>query len=394
MIESLYIHIPFCASRCAYCDFATSACDDDERMDAYVDALCVALRRGAKAGLLGDIRTIFIGGGTPSHLGMRRLNTLIYTISLSINLEHVEEFTLEANPESLDERMVLDVFALGVNRFSIGAQSFDDDVLGAYGRIHSAQAVDAAVHAARARTDNISLDLICGGPLQTLGSWKETVRHGVELDVPHVSVYPLMLEESTPLAKAVEEELTAVASEEEQASMMLCAGDLLEQAGFHRYEVASYAKPGYECLHNIAYWSGKEYLGIGAGAASMLSGDNAARARDAMLFSSADVDAARVRFTIPDDDEAYSELLGCLPVECELMSAYEAQVEDLMLAMRRSIGVSAEEVAQVEGASEVFEELAALGLVEQRDDRFVPTQRGWLMGNVMFGKIWDLAASS
>ena len=145
MIEALYLHLPFCVSRCAYCDFATSACDDGARMDAYVEALCLQLRRAAKAGLLGQVKTIYIGGG-------RRLNTLVYTLSLSVNLENVVEFTCEANPESIDERMVADLFSLGVNRFSIGAQSFDDAVLRGYGRVHDAAAIDAAL-AAQERYD-------------------------------------------------------------------------------------------------------------------------------------------------------------------------------------------------------------------------------------------------
>lgn len=391
MIEALYIHIPFCAARCAYCDFDTSACDDDARMDAYVDALCVQLRRAAKAGLLGAVETIFIGGGTPTHLGMRRLNTLIYTISLSINLENVIEFSIEANPESLDERMVVDLFALGVDRFSIGAQSFDDDVLSGYGRIHEAAAIDTALAAVRTRTDNVSIDLICGGPRQSMRSWEASLLHAVEQGIPHVSVYPLMLEEGTPLARAVDAGTEEVAGEEMQADMMLVAEDVLESAGLVRYEVASYAKPGHECLHNIAYWSGKEYLGLGAGAASMLSGETAVKARDARLFAARDVDAARVRFSTPFDDIAYSDALGCLEVEPELLSAYEAQVEDLMLGMRRSIGVLQEQVNAVAGAAAVFQRMVGLGLVSLQDGRFVPTERGWLMGNEIYGMIWDLA---
>lgn len=392
MIEALYVHIPFCAERCAYCDFDTSACDDDARMDAYVDALCVQLRRAAKAGLLAGVKTVFIGGGTPTHLGMRRLNTLIYTISLSVNLENVDEFTIEANPESIDARMVADLFALGVDRFSIGAQSFDDVVLAGYGRIHDAATVDVALDAVRTRTDNVSIDLICGGPRQSMGSWKASLMHAVEHGIPHVSVYPLMLEAGTPLAKAVDAELEEVADDEMQADMMLVAEDVFESAGLVRYEVASYAMPGYECLHNIAYWSGKEYLGLGAGAASMLSGTTAKLALDAGIFDANDVDAARVRFSMPFDDIAYSDALGCLEVEPELLNAYEAQVEDLMLGMRRSVGVSQEQVRSVAGASDVFEHLMELGLVSFHEGRFLPTERGWLMGNEIYGAIWNLAA--
>ena len=431
MIEALYLHIPFCVSRCSYCDFATSACADEARMDAYVEALCLQLRRAAKAGLLGQVKTIYIGGGTPTHLGSRRLNTLVYTISLSVNLENVVEFTCEANPESIDERMVADLFSLGVNRFSIGAQSFDDAVLRGYGRIHDAAAIDAALAAVRMRTNNISLDLICGGSGQSMESWMRSVEHAIDADVPHVSIYPLTLEDGTPLTRRVEAGECEVADDDLQADMMLAASELLESAGFERYEVASYAKPGYPSHHNTAYWTGAEYLGLGAGASSMLSPESADCALEAGIFeidseeagrgmhkaSSAragsasgasvraqdclsdcaptqpyDADVARIRIAASSDDVAFAESLGCSHVEVELLSARESAVEDLMLGMRRSNGVSVEDVRAVEGAPAVFERLEALGFVCQREGRLVPTERGWLLGNEVYGAIWSLAS--
>ena len=399
MIEALYLHIPFCVSRCSYCDFATSACADEARMDAYVEALCLQLRRAAKAGLLGQVKTIYIGGGTPTHLGSRRLNTLVYTISLSVNLENVVEFTCEANPESIDERMVADLFSLGVNRFSIGAQSFDDAVLRGYGRIHDAAAIDAALAAVRMRTNNISLDLICGGSGQSMESWMRSVEHAIDADVPHVSIYPLTLEDGTPLTRRVEAGECEVADDDLQADMMLAASELLESAGFERYEVASYAKPGYPSHHNTAYWTGAEYLGLGAGASSMLSPESADCALEAGIFEidcaptqPYDADVARIRIAASSDDVAFAESLGCPHVEVELLSARESAVEDLMLGMRRSNGVSVEDVRAVEGAPAVFERLEALGFVCQREGRLVPTERGWLLGNEVYGAIWSLAS--
>ena len=430
MIEALYLHIPFCVSRCAYCDFATNACADEQRMDAYVEALCLQLRRAAKAGLLGQVKTIYIGGGTPTHLGSRRLNTLVYTLSLSVNLENVVEFTCEANPESIDERMVADLFSLGVNRFSIGAQSFDDAVLAAYGRIHDAAAIDAALAAVRTRTNNISLDLICGGPGQSMESWTQDLRHAIDADVPHISIYPLTLEDGTPLTRRVEAGECEVADEDTQTDMMLEAERMLTAAGFERYEVASYAKPGSPSHHNTAYWTGAEYLGLGAGASSMLSPESAEQAIDAGIFEidrekagwgmhkascaragsasgasvraqhcpsdcvptqPCDADFARIRIAASSDDIAFAESLGSPRAEIELLSARESAVEDLMLGMRRSIGVAREQVLAVEGAPAVFERLEALGLVREQGARFVPTQRGWLLGNEVYGAIWSLA---
>ena len=370
--------------------------------------------------MLGQVKTIYIGGGTPTHLGSRRLNTLVYTLSLSVNLENVVEFTCEANPESIDERMVADLFSLGVNRFSIGAQSFDDAVLAAYGRIHDAAAIDAALAAVRTRTNNISLDLICGGPGQSMESWTQDLRHAIDADVPHVSIYPLTLEDGTPLTRRVEAGECEVADEDTQTDMMLEAEHMLTAAGFERYEVASYAKPGFPSHHNTAYWTGAEYLGLGAGASSMLSAETAERAIDAGLFDVGNddiarerhrrsrlvrnslcasttrliqtgYDTARVRIAASSDDIAFARSLGRPHVELEILDEHESAVEDLMLGMRRSIGVAREQVLAVEGAPAVFERLEALGLVREQGARFVPTQRGWLLGNEVYGAIWSLA---
>ncbi len=395
MIEALYLHVPFCIARCAYCDFATSACDDDARMDVYADALCMQIRRAARAGLLGAVKTIYIGGGTPTHLGARRLNSLIYMISLSVNLENVDEFTIEANPESLDERMVADLFALGVDRFSIGAQSFDDAVLAGYGRVHDARQIEHAVSCVRTRTDHFSLDLICGGPGQSMQSWEHSVQHAIELGAQHVSVYPLTLEHGTPLFKRVDAGECEVADEDMQAQMMLRAAEILEAAGLERYEVASYARPGHESMHNSAYWTGVEYLGLGAGAASMLNVKDARASLDAGLFNVEAFDAgdttARYRLAACADDIAYSVSLGKPRVDVETLSAREAMLEELMLGMRMSSGVDCDMVRALPEALPVFEELREKGLVAEKDGRFVPTERGWLMGNEIFGAIWALA---
>jgi oxygen-independent coproporphyrinogen-3 oxidase len=387
MIEALYLHIPFCIARCAYCDFATSACDDDARMDAYAEALCLQLRRASKNGLLAGVKTIYIGGGTPTHFGSRRLNSLVYTISLSVNLENVVEFTCEANPESLDTAMVADLFALGVNRFSIGAQSFDDAVLSGYGRVHSSEAIERAVACVKTRTENFSLDLICGGPGQDMLSWKSSLARSLELGAPHISVYPLMLEEGTPLEARVAAGECVVASEDMQADMMLAAQNRLEAAGMHRYEIASYALPGFESKHNSAYWTGVEYLGLGAGASSMLN------AHDARVFGGLEdvPEGSRVRLASLKDDRAYADSLGRPRFEVECLTPREAAIEDLMLGMRRSDGVAREQAQNVDEALSVFDDLAHKGLVTEEEGRFKPTERGWLMGNEIFAALWDLA---
>ncbi|MGN0073120.1 MAG: radical SAM family heme chaperone HemW [Coriobacteriales bacterium] len=416
MISALYLHIPFCTSRCAYCAFPTAACHDAAAMDAYVDALSLQLRRAAKAGLLGGVRTIYIGGGTPTHLGSRRLNSLVYLVSLSVNLENVREFTVEANPESLTPQLVRDLYALGVSRLSIGAQSFDDTVLRSFGRPHSSADIERAVGAAQEREISWSLDLICGGPGQSMESWCSSVQRAVELGARHVSIYPLALEEGTPLAMQVEAGEWEGPSEDEEAAMMEAAEQLLQAAGLQRYEVASYALPGCESLHNQAYWDGSEYLGLGAGAASMLGAQSWRAASQAGIFGEVQdasglaegaeqalrvLDAepspcSRVRVQALFDTPAFSAGLGRPAVELELMDSRQALLEDCMLAFRRSAGLQPElcqRAATLEPQLEgVLAELQREGLVQPgADGSLQPTERGWLMGNRIFGDIWGLA---
>lgn len=403
MIGALYIHIPFCASRCAYCDFATSACHDDALMDAYVDSLSLQLRRASRAGLLADVRTIYIGGGTPTHLGTRRLNSLAYLLSLSVNLEGVCEFSVEANPESLTEAMVRDLHALGVNRYSIGAQSFEDAELATFRRVHDASDIARACEAAGSRGDAFSLDLIAGCPGQTSASWKRSVERAIALGACHVSVYPLSVEDGTPLACAIAAGELAAPDDDAQADMMLSAAELLERAGLQRYETASYAKPGCACRHNIAYWTGVEYLGLGAAAASMLSPDAFAACHEARVLSCGERDASqaadsictRVRAAASADVSAYIAASGCAQASLECLDARQAVLEDAMLGMRRSCGLADEFVAQarerVPQLGKTLAELEGLGLVEHAGKRWVPSERGWLCGNDIFGAIWGLA---
>lgn len=409
MIEALYLHIPFCAKRCAYCDFPTAACNDESLMDDYVEAMQLAIRRASRAGLLSGVKTVYIGGGTPTYLGAKRLNSLVYLLSVSMPLENVEEFTLEANPDSLTPSMVRDLFALGVDRFSIGAQSFDDGLLARYGRIHDAASIYEAVDSVKQRTDRFSLDLICAGPGQDMDSWLSDVQRAVDTGARHLSVYPLMLEEGTPLCRAVDEGRLSVPDGDAAADMMEAAAELLEGVGMRRYEVASYAFPGYEARHNEAYWTGVEYLGLGAGASSMLSRDDYAACLDAQLFGApyregeASIasclrdSAVRVRVRSELDRSAYCASAGAPDADIECLSAKEMLLEDAMLGMRMSEGI-AEDLVEAcafftPGIHDELDRLAEAGLVEHKDMRWVPTRRGWLCGNDVFGAIWGLASA-
>ena len=370
LFGALYLHVPFCAARCAYCDFETEAVPEgDERIAAYIEDMVLSLRRIMRASLLGNLKTIYLGGGTPTFVGMGPLTQLLYTISLSVHLTDDVECTVEANPDSLTERMVRDLWALGVNRLSIGVQSFDDDELRVLGRIHSADQAREAVATAHQRFENVSIDLMCGIPGQTLQSFERSIQEAIGLGVSHVSVYPLTVEEGTPLALMVEAGAVGGVDEDFQAACMQRASELLEDAGFARYEVASYAKPGFECRHNIAYWTGVPYVGLGNGAVSMVQNG-----------------AQRVRFK--RDSKGGVDVM-------DVLGAKQALAEDLMLAMRMTQGASPALVERAltafPDARTVFDDVCARGLARWEGGWLAPTQRGWLCGNELYGALLDLA---
>lgn len=420
MYEALYIHIPFCKQRCAYCDFVSEAVPgDDGRMDAYLALLVRSIRDATKAGELARVRTLYVGGGTPTHFGHGRLVELVYTLSLSIDLAQVLEFTVEANPESLTSPLVKDLYALGVDRLSLGAQSFVDSELALLGRIHSASRIQEAYQVACERINNISLDLMCGIPGQSPESWQHSLESALALDPEHLSIYPLQLEEDTPLTLAVERGEVSVGDEDAQARLLEQAARELTLRGYKRYEVASYAKSGYESKHNVAYWTGVPYLGLGYGAASMQNlpdgtrqrcvaeaptgGEQKPEGREAPAGSEQkpEGEALEERTELHSlfnttEEPAHSPTKKRFEYHTERLSAEERAAEDLMLAMRMSRGVSEDSLTQAQDllprAGEVFKELEQLGLVRHCNARYEPTEKGWLLGNELYLRIWDLAS--
>ncbi len=366
--RALYIHIPFCKKRCSYCDFSTEAiARDDDAVQSYVERLVVELFRVSRAGELSQVESVYIGGGTPTHLGLSKLSGLLYALSLSMSLSPERcEVTMEANPESLTDRIVCDAWAMGVNRLSIGVQSFDDGVLQTLGRAHDAEGALRAIETAKLRFQNVSCDLMCGIPGQSEASLRRSVEAAVEAGVSHVSVYPLSVERGTPLARSIEAGMMVESDDDEQADHMRAAEELLVSAGFHRYEVASYAKPGFECRHNRAYWTGAPYLGLGSSAVSMLqNGSERIRVRDGVVE--------------------------------DRMPACEALIEDVMLGMRMSEGPASQLTARAMEAfpclQAALEDLEARGYVERALGCWRPTDAGWLCGNDLYGRIIDCAES-
>lgn len=407
--EALYLHIPFCKSKCAYCDFDSRAipgCALEEAVGTYCESLLAQVDVHGKAGELADVETVYIGGGTPSLLG-GHLVELVNCIRTHCN---PVEFTCEANPESFTSDLARSLRAAGVTRVSLGVQSLQADELRAIGRIHTAEQAVKAVALAREEGFSTSCDLMCGLPGQTLDAWRDTLKRVLLADPDHVSVYPLQLEEGTPLERLEAAGKIEVPDEDFQAQCMDIAAELLHAHGFERYEVASYAKSGHRCQHNIAYWTGVPYLGLGRSAASMCAAtgdvslllentfdgtpDNESDGTSdgAAGRSSANSSTARIRFTQLDD--AGEEF------DHEFLTPREAMAEDLMLACRMTDGIGPELLARAIRVVPANELSAACDRAVERklaawdNGTLKPTHLGWLDGNELFGIFWDLAADA
>ena len=422
-IEALYLHLPFCRSRCAYCDFDTRAYAPaalDKASAAYVDRLLARLDSFARRGALANVRTAYLGGGTPSTLGAR-LPEVVRAVRSACG-SGLEELTCEANPESFTEELARGLERAGATRISLGVQSLDDAELAAVGRIHTADQALAAIERSRRHGFSTSCDLICGLPGQTAESWARTLDRAIGAGVDHVSIYPLTVEEGTPLARAIDAGELNPPDDDFEADCMEVARSALTTAGLAPYEVASYARPGTACQHNIAYWTGESYLGLGRSGASMLAAGEYRGLAD--LFGAAPGDAAgpsdsdpvapaaRVRIVQRDDAATAFEL--------ERLSAREAAAEDLMLACRMTRGIPVDllersrEVIPAQELDSACVHAVELGLarwtdghghplcgdkVAKADDPappsgaafLAPTTAGWLEGNKLFGLFWGLA---
>jgi oxygen-independent coproporphyrinogen III oxidase len=378
-----YLHVPFCRSKCAYCDFASVAGCNADTVFAVFAGIEAEVQRWALSALPGVVETVYVGGGTPS-LHAERVGRLLALLAATLPLRDEAEITVEANPDSLTKAALEALVTGGANRISVGVQAFDDGVLRLLGRAHDARQARAALALVHGAGVELSVDLMCGVPGQTMASWAETLEEALDAGARHVSVYPLSIEEGTPLSADVAGGTMPAPDPDSAADMMLLAEKRLGEAGIVRYEVANYAVPGHESRHNTAYWTGRSYAGIGPGAHGMLSPD-VARTIGLDLGDDADaLDIARVRYANRADIETW---LTGERFDMELLSGPQAAREDVMLGMRLSAGVRDYSVTAA-GLDGVLMGLAEAGLVEHIDGRWRTTQRGWLLGNEVFGRIW------
>lgn len=318
-MAGIYIHIPFCSKRCIYCGFySTTAIRDTNR---YIDAICKELKMRTNYLKYNTIKTIYIGGGTPSLLNHHQLERIFSTIRDNYNISQVEEVTLECNPNDLTTNYIAQLKRLPINRISMGVQSFEDSILNFLRRRHNAeQAINAVLECQKAGFRNISIDLIYGIPGQSDHSFKNDIKRAVSLGVTHISSYHLSYEENTPLWKQLQNGDIDVIDEESSVNMYNILCSTLSQLGYSHYEISNFAIDGFQSKHNSSYWNGTPYLGIGASAHSF---NGSARRWN------------------PDNLELYIESMECgNPIyEEEMLSATDLYNEAIMLGLRKSEGI-------------------------------------------------------
>ena len=374
----VYIHIPFCRSKCQYCDFYSIGGSRDRRLvDNYLQALTVHFKEAGALATDYIVDTVYFGGGTPSFFGADSLRRIFAELQHRFRVDKDAEITFEANPDSVTESLLKKLRAEGFNRMSLGVQSDRDDVLQKLGRPHNYEQACAAVKMARkVGFNNISLDLMYGLPNQTAPQWEETLRHVLELKPEHLSCYGLKVEEGTPLWEY--KDAANLPSDEVQAEMYLNTVTILEEAGYLQYEISNFARPGYESRHNLKYWLGEEYIGFGPAAASDFAGKRYTYVRDIQTY---------VRGVLKQDVPILSE--------CDAIPARERAGEYVMLRLRTTRGISPEEYEKnyLMPFAPLLEEIRPLekrDLFDQTEDgRWVLTPKGFLVSNQIIGRLQE-----
>lgn len=378
MFTRLYIHIPFCRRKCPYCAFVSLESGED--LGNYPELLLEEMRLAAhESAPQTPLQSIYFGGGTPSLLKPAHVSRIIGQAAKAFGLSAQAEITLEANPGTVDHERLAGFLSAGVNRLSLGVQSFDDRLLKTLGRIHSAQQARDAFSAARdAGFDNIGIDLIHALPGQTARMWRTDLEQALQLAPEHISIYGLSVEQKTPFAERYAGDSPLLPDEELAVCMFESADTLLTANGFEHYEIANYARPGFRSRHNCGYWQRDGYLGLGAGAHSLLRGET-----------------GDIRFgNTPDIDKYIATIQGgnLAREETVTLSREDAMAEFMFLGLRLTDGIEFSTFEREFGVSPesayaaAFNELVQAGLLEKGKDNISLTLRGMLLSNQVFAR--------
>ena len=367
--SSAYVHIPFCTQICYYCDFS-KVFIKNQPVDAYLEHLIQETRSYE----IGKLRTLYIGGGTPTALSAQQLAYLLTELPKVMDLSEVEEFTIEANPGDLDPDKIAVLKDSRVNRVSLGVQTFDNKMLKKIGRSHQEQDIyDNIRHLKQAGFDNISIDLIYALPGQTMDQVKENVAKAIDLDIPHMSLYSLILENHTVFMNRMRRGKLPLPKEELEAEMFEYIIDELEKAGFEHYEISNFSKPGFESRHNLVYWDNAEYYGLGAGASGYVNGIRYKNHGPIRHYLEA-VEAGKARITE------------------EHLTLEEKMEEELFLGLRKKTGVSKARFEEKFGVSfdqrygQVVASLTEQGLLVPDYKQVRMTKRGLFLGDTVAEK--------
>ncbi|MGO9614403.1 MAG: radical SAM family heme chaperone HemW [Dissulfurispiraceae bacterium] len=369
MPKALYIHIPFCIKKCWYCDFYSILAPPPLRT-RYVDALCKEI--GLREPSLSVLKSVYIGGGTPTTLSIGAISQILAAVKERALISPHAEISIEANPGTMTQDKADNLLSLGINRVSLGIQSLIDSELKLLGRSHNADdAVRAAETIRKAGFTNVSIDLIYGIPGQGPEEWQYTLRKAIELCPDHISAYELTLEEKTPLYRASEKGQITLPDEPSIVEMYLKGIDTLADHGYVHYEISNFAKPGFQCGHNLNYWNRGEYIGIGAGAHSFINGTRTAHAKDVVHYiESIERGSLPIteRFAIRGDDE-FNEMV--------------------FLGLRKTEGIDLRAVPEGKKASiyKAVSMLSAHGLVEIQNDHLRLTRKGLLLSNEVIVRV-------
>ncbi len=374
----IYIHVPFCRSKCAYCDFYSFSPRDGRVYTAYTDALIKHISSYRVAG--GDYApdTVYIGGGTPTALPEEEMMRILRAVKSTFRLSKTAEYTMECNPATVNLQMLKKYRKMGVNRISVGLQSAHDHELKVLGRIHTRAEFEESYKIIReAKFENVSIDLMYGIPYQTLDSWMATLRYVISLRPEHISLYNLKLEEGTPLyARAPS---LPRPDDETEFAMYSTAIDMLAAYGYRQYEISNFAREGYESQHNLKYWCCEEYLGFGPGAHSYFKDIRFSYKRDINNYIKCNLGQSDGEMTDEYEEIPLRERLG----------------EYVMLRMRLNEGVDTRKFLMLFGKD--FDRIYGYklvkyikgGLVEHRDGRYFFTRQGMFVSNYILSDILD-----
>lgn len=364
---SLYVHIPFCKRKCFYCDFH-SFYGKENLMERYTDALVKEIKTKAAQY---EIKTVFIGGGTPTYLHLEQFEKLLIAIK-GLNLSEEMEYTVECNPGTLDLEKLRLMKAYGVNRLSLGLQACQDNLLKGIGRIHSYdEFVNNFKQAREVGFTNMNVDLMFGLPNQSLEEWRESLETIAYLKPEHISAYSLIIEEGTPFYKLADEDKLPLPSEDDERTMYLSTKDILRDKGYHQYEISNYSLEGRECKHNLVYWNLEEYLACGTGASSYVDGVRYKNIEDLTKYMEA----------VESNEETFEEIIE---------NTIEDNMEEFMfMGLRKLEGISAYEfqklfekpIEEVYGA--VISKHINNKLLEEKSGRIRLTSKGIELSNVV-----------